>query len=78
MITNIITIGNSSGIRIPKVLLEESGLGKDVELKVKKGEIKIVPATNNRNNDPNLLLSEKVLSVDWTKKEEDEAWKNLK
>lgn len=37
----IITIGNSKGIRIPKPLLEESGLVGLVELKAIKGEIKI-------------------------------------
>lgn len=36
----IITIGNSKGIRIPKPLLEESGLAGEVELKVVKGGIK--------------------------------------
>ena len=44
MITTIITIGNSQGVRIPKLVLTESGLGNEVELQVKKGEIKIVPA----------------------------------
>jgi len=39
MITTLVSIGNSKGIRIPKVLLNESGLSKEVELKVKKGEI---------------------------------------
>ena len=78
MITNIITIGNSKGVRIPKVLLKESGLEKDVELKVKKGEIKIVPVTKNKKVDPNTTMSEKALASDWNRKEEVEAWKNLK
>ena len=41
MITTIISIGNSRGIRIPKLLLEESNLENEVEVKVKKGEIRI-------------------------------------
>ena len=34
MKTNIVKIGNSQGIRIPKVLLEQSRLGTEVELEV--------------------------------------------
>jgi antitoxin MazE len=34
MRTNIIRIGNSQGIRIPKVLLQQSRLGTEVELEV--------------------------------------------
>jgi antitoxin MazE len=34
MKTQIIQIGNSQGIRIPKVLLEDSGLAGEVELEV--------------------------------------------
>jgi antitoxin MazE len=34
MKTQIIQIGNSQGIRIPKVLLEECGLSDEVELKI--------------------------------------------
>jgi antitoxin component of MazEF toxin-antitoxin module len=76
MTTTIISIGNSKGIRIPKLLLEESGLENEVELEVKKGEIRIIPAKKNTVNDT-LLLSEKSLETDWNKPEEDEAWKNL-
>lgn len=78
MITSIVSIGNSKGIRIPKILLEESGLEKDVELKVKKGEIKIVPAKKKKRViDPITLASEAALSKDWLRPEEDEAWKDL-
>lgn len=78
MITTIISIGNSRGIRIPKILLDESGLDNEVELVVKKGEIRIVPAKLKKNivNDT-LLLSEKSLRTDWDRPEEDEAWKTL-
>lgn len=34
MKTKIIRIGNSRGIRIPKPLLEQAGLGEEVELRV--------------------------------------------
>lgn len=77
MITSIITVGNSKGIRIPKVLLKESGLEKDVELKVKKGEIRIMPASKVKTVSANLTISEKVLATDWNREEEDIAWKDL-
>ncbi len=34
MKTKIIRIGNSQGVRIPKPLLEEAGLGDEVELRI--------------------------------------------
>lgn len=78
MITTIISIGNSRGIRIPKLLLDESGLDKEVELEVKKGEIKIIPARKKENIINNtLLLSEKSLGTDWNRPEEEKAWKSL-
>jgi len=76
MITTIISIGNSRGIRIPKLLLDESGLDNEVELEVKKGEIKIIPLKKKVASDT-MLLAEKSLDTDWNKPEEDEAWKSL-
>jgi antitoxin MazE len=32
--TRIVKIGNSQGIRIPKLLLEQSGIHEDVEIEV--------------------------------------------
>lgn len=79
MITKIITIGNSQGIRIPKTLLEESRLDDEVELKVKKGEIKIVSAPKKKKlSSDTMLLSEKSLATDWDREEEDKAWASLK
>jgi antitoxin MazE len=74
----IITIGNSKGIRIPKPLLEESQLGNDVEIKAKRGEIKIVPATKSKKKTINeeYLLSLSSLS-DWNTPVEDKAWAHL-
>ncbi|OGH46972.1 MAG: hypothetical protein A3A51_01185 [Candidatus Levybacteria bacterium RIFCSPLOWO2_01_FULL_39_10] len=77
MITNIISIGNSHGIRIPKPLLEESGIGKTVELKAKKGEIRIVSLPTKKISTESSILSEKVLAMDWDRPEEDNAWKSL-
>ncbi len=78
MITTIIEIGNSRGIRIPKPILSESGLGEQVELQVKKGEIRIVSAPVKSASFANtLLLSEKTLAADWDRPEEDKAWVSL-
>jgi antitoxin MazE len=35
----IVNIGNSRGIRIPKLLLEEANLGDEVELEMEKGQL---------------------------------------
>ena len=78
VITTLISIGNSRGIRIPKPLLSESELGNEVELQVKKGEIRILAAPKKNQLVPStVLLSEKTLSTDWNRPEEDEAWASL-
>ncbi len=78
MITTIIAIGNSRGIRIPKPLLKQSGLCEHVELQVKKGEIRIIQAPAKKTTlASTTLLSEKVLSTDWNRPEEDKAWESL-
>jgi len=43
MRTRIVRIGNSQGVRIPKPLLEESGLGDEVEMEIDDGRIVISP-----------------------------------
>jgi antitoxin MazE len=43
MTVNLIKIGNSKGIRIPKPLIDECGLGDTVELRVEKGKLVILP-----------------------------------
>lgn len=77
MITTIIAIGNSRGIRIPKPLITESGLEDKVELKVKKGEIRIIRVSKKKKLlAETAILSEKSLN-DWTRSEEDKAWESL-
>ena len=46
--TRIVRIGNSQGIRIPKPLLEQAGIGDRVELEVHDGQIAIRPARRVR------------------------------
>ncbi len=50
MRANIIRIGNSQGIRIPKVLLEQSHLGNEVELEVEDEKIIIRSASRPRQD----------------------------
>ncbi|GFO64596.1 AbrB/MazE/SpoVT family DNA-binding domain-containing protein [Geomonas paludis] len=49
MRTNIIRIGNSQGIRIPKVLLEQSRVGTEVDVEVEDGMIVIRSASRPRD-----------------------------
>lgn len=78
MVTNLISIGNSRGIRIPKPLLVESELNDQVELLVKKGEIRIIAIpTKGPSLSSTALLSEKTLATDWNRSEEDKAWESL-
>lgn len=44
----IIRIGNSQGVRIPKALLEQSGLSGEVELAAEGGRIVIQPSGTPR------------------------------
>lgn len=48
MKAKIIKIGNSQGIRIPKVILEQSGLQDEVELEVKDNQLIIRPKRSIR------------------------------
>jgi antitoxin MazE len=49
MKTRIVRIGNSQGIRIPKPLLEQTGLAGEVELEVQDSCIVIRPAGRVRD-----------------------------
>lgn len=50
MITKVIKIGNSRGIRIPKCIIEQKGLEDEVELEVKKDSIIIKPVKKTKAN----------------------------
>ena len=39
MKARLVRIGNSRGVRIPKLLIEEAGLGENVEIQVGNGSI---------------------------------------
>ena len=78
MHTTLVAIGNSKGVRLPKVLLEKSGIVGEVEVKVSKGGLRITPIKNPKNSRmETAALSEKVLAKDWSRPEEDKAWASL-
>ncbi|MEM0982271.1 MAG: AbrB/MazE/SpoVT family DNA-binding domain-containing protein [Cyanobacteria bacterium P01_H01_bin.58] len=77
--TRIVKIGNSQGIRIPKLLLEQSGIHEDVEIEVKGDCLTIRTAPSCRagwdeafaamakNQDDSLL--DDVNMTDWNQSE---------
>ncbi|MBU0473835.1 MAG: AbrB/MazE/SpoVT family DNA-binding domain-containing protein [Bacteroidetes bacterium] len=50
MITKIVKIGNSRGIRIPKSIIDQSGIKNEVELQIKDDTIIIKSVPEVRNN----------------------------
>jgi len=48
MRARVIKIGNSQGLRIPKPILEQTGIMDDVEIEVEKNRIIIRPIKNVR------------------------------
>ncbi len=50
MKTKVVKIGNSRGIRIPKSLIDESGLQSEVDLEVLDGQIIIKPISRSRES----------------------------
>jgi antitoxin MazE len=47
--TRLVKIGNSQGVRIPKVLLDQAGLTQDIELEVHADHLLIRPAHRSRD-----------------------------
>jgi antitoxin MazE len=82
MRARIVRIGNSQGIRIPKTLLDQTGILDDVELEVEKNQIVIRPISNPRRDwenafkamadrgDDALINGDENLSHSW----DDEKW----
>jgi antitoxin MazE len=46
--TRIVQIGNSRGIRVPKVLLDQADLPEEVELRAEPGRLVVTAATRPR------------------------------
>ena len=50
MKSRIVKIGNSRGIRLPKPLIEQTGLMEEVEIQVEGNRLVITPAARPRQN----------------------------
>lgn len=82
MRARIIKIGNSQGLRIPKPILEQTGIIDDVEIEVGKNQIIVRPVTNVRegwdnafklmaeNGDDHSISEDDTISHSW----DDEEW----
>ncbi|MDY6835458.1 MAG: AbrB/MazE/SpoVT family DNA-binding domain-containing protein [Chloroflexota bacterium] len=78
----IVKIGNSQGVRIPKLLLEQAALGEEVEIEVRGAQLVISPIHSPRadwddafsnmalKGDDRLLDTETSSSSSW----DDEEW----
>ena len=81
MKSRIVRIGNSRGIRIPKLLLEQVGLQEEIELEAERNRLVIRPAGRPRANweaalkamaerkDDRLLDGENLPGTRWEKDE---------
>lgn len=48
MKTRLVRMGNSRGVRLPKPLIDQVGLGEEIDLQVQAGSIVIRPVTRPR------------------------------
>jgi antitoxin MazE len=49
MKVNLVPIGNSKGVRIPRALIEQCGLGDRVEMLIRDGTLVLAPARGLRS-----------------------------
>lgn len=64
MKTRVIKIGNSRGIRIPKSIIEQSGLNDEVELEVRNDQIIIKSISTNKRENWDLLFKKMAQNKD--------------
>ncbi len=81
MRARVIKIGNSQGLRIPKPILEQTGILDDVEIDVEKNMIIIRPVRNPREGwdeafkmmrergDDEPIINDKNLTHSWDEEE---------
>lgn len=48
MRVNIVAVGNSRGVRLPKAVLEQCGFGAEAELSVEDGRVVLAPVSQAR------------------------------
>jgi antitoxin MazE len=64
MRAKVIKIGNSRGIRIPKSIIEQSGLNDEVELEVRDDQIIIKSISTNKRENWDLLFKKMAQNKD--------------
>lgn len=81
MRARVIKIGNSQGLRIPKPILEQTGIREDVEIEIEKNRIIIRPVHQARKGwaeaframgekgDDELLIPDNEISHSWDEEE---------
>jgi len=81
MRARVIKIGNSQGLRIPKPILEQTGIMDDVEIEVEKNQIIIRPVKNVRDGwddafkimgekgDDESIINDESISQSWDEEE---------
>ena len=81
MRARVIKIGNSKGLRIPKPILEQTGIMDDVEIEVEKNQIIIRPVKDVREGwddafklmsqkgDDKLIIEDDNISHSWDEEE---------
>jgi len=81
MRARVIKIGNSKGLRIPKPILEQTGIMDDVEVEVEKNQIIIRPVKDVRDGwenafklmrkkgDDELIIEDKNILHSWDEEE---------
>lgn len=81
MRARVVKIGNSKGIRIPKALLDQTGIMEDVDLEVEDNRIIIRPVSSPRSGwedafrtmaekgDDELLIPDEKISHSWDEKD---------
>jgi antitoxin MazE len=48
MKVNLIPIGNSKGVRLPRSVIKECGFGEQIEMRVEHGSVVLAPARGTR------------------------------
>ena len=77
MKTSIIKIGNSRGIRIPSIILNQMNMNGRVKLEIKGNTLVIIPDNDVLSGRELAIMSEAALAKTWDDPREDEAWKDL-
>ncbi len=81
MRSRIIKIGNSQGLRLPKPILEQAGIKKDVDIEIENGQIIVRPVKEVREGwdeaframreqgDDELIIDDSDISHSWDEEE---------